>query len=334
MGLILYHILTFSLAFLLSLYFTPIMRRGALRFGILDRPDGRLKRHPQPVPYLGGVAVYFSFLLTVSFSFPFTEEALGLTLSGTILLLVGLLDDLGSLPPAVKLAAQTFAIFVLARAGVYIKLVFLPPWANLSLTFLWLLAITNAFNILDVMDGLAAGVGGIAAIGFAIVSTMNGRIEVATMAVALGGSLWGFMRYNFAPAKIFLGDAGSMFIGFLLGGLAVVGSYSWKNPLGFLAPAVVLGVPIFDTLLVIYSRLKKGISPFRGSPDHFAIKLQGLGLSPRKVALLSYGVGGGLAGLGIGMMEMGSWRAVLVISLLLLILAIWGILIIDRMEGR
>jgi len=184
-----------------------------------------------------------------------------------------------------------------------------------------------------VMDGRAAGVGGIAAIGFAIVATLIGRIEVATMAVALGGSLWGFVRYNFAPAKIFLGDAGSMFIGFLLGGLAVVGSYTGKNPLGFLAPGVVLGIPIFDTLLVIYSRLKKGTSPFKGSPDHFAIKLQGKGLSPRKVALLSYGVGGGLAGLGIGMMEVGSWKAVLGTSLLLLILAIWGIITIERMKG-
>jgi len=300
---LLYGGLIFLLSFLLALYLTPIVRRGALRFGIMDVPDQRLKRHREPIPYLGGIAVYFSYLLALSASFPFDGEVLALLLSGTVVLLIGLLDDLGSLPPAVKLLGQLFAVFVLLRAGVYIKLTFLPQGVAIALTALWLILLTNAFNIIDVMDGLAPGTGAIASLGFAVVAFLNGRVEMMLMALALGGALSGFLRYNFTPARIFLGDAGSLFLGFMVGGFAVLGSYTGKNPLGFFAPVIILGVPLFDTLSVIWARLRKGLSPFRGSPDHFALKLQRLGLSVPKVVLLSYGVSVFLTCLGILLME-------------------------------
>ena len=143
----------------LSLYITPIVQRGALLYDIVDRPDGKLKNHTDPVAYLGGVAVYLAFLLTLALTFDLSREILGILLSGTIIVILGVIDDFKVLPPKIKFVGQAIAAFVLIKSGIYIKLVFLPFWINIILSFLWIMVITNAFNIIDVMDGLAAGIG-------------------------------------------------------------------------------------------------------------------------------------------------------------------------------
>lgn len=252
-------------------------------------------------------------------------------LSGTVVLLIGLLDDLGSLPPFVKLSGQLFAVFVLLRAGVFIKLTFLPQGVAIVLTALWLVLLTNAFNIIDVMDGLASGIGAITSLGFALVAFLNGRMDMMLMALALGGALLGFLRYNFTPAQIFLGDAGSLFLGFMVGGFAVLGSYTGKNPLGFFAPVIILAVPLFDTVSVVWARLTKGLSPFKGSPDHFALRLQGLGLSVPKVVLLSYGVSASLICFGVLLMETTSWGFAIGLCVGLLIIGLVGMEVLRRL---
>ena len=219
-------IASFLLAALLALYTTPLMRRAALQFGILDRPRGALKKHEEPVPYLGGLAVFSAYLVTLGVTFEFSHAVLGILLAGTLMLLVGLIDDLGVLTPWVKLASQLVAVIALLKAGVYIKLVFLPPFAAILLSVFWLLAVTNALNIIDIMDGLAAGVAAIAAAFFAVVAIAHGESMVAVMAAALSGSLVGFLRFNSAPARIYLGDSGSLFIGLTLAALATSGCVS------------------------------------------------------------------------------------------------------------
>src|SRR3972149_10342685 len=206
----------FFLSFVFALYWTPLMRKAALQLGIIDRPDGRLKNQDMAVPYFGGVAVYVAFLLTVGVFSDFGQETLGLLLSGSIALMVGLIDDFGVLTPSQKLLGQALAALVLVKSGTYIKLSFLPLWAAVPLTVVWVLAVTNALNVIDILDGLAAGVAVIAAISIAIANFMAERFSVAFLCLVLAGATAGFLRHNFHPAKIYLGDAGSLFIGFML----------------------------------------------------------------------------------------------------------------------
>jgi UDP-GlcNAc:undecaprenyl-phosphate GlcNAc-1-phosphate transferase len=235
-------ILAFVLALVLALYTTPLMRQAAIRFGIVDRPDGRLKTQREPVPYLGGLAIYLSFLLALTATLRFdSTEVLGLLLAGAIVLILGLVDDFGVLTPKIKLAGQVVAVATLMNASIYIKLSFLPPFVAIGLSFLWLLAITNAFNIIDVMDGLAAGVAAAAAAVLFLIAVANGRTTYAVCLAALCGALCGFLRFNLPPARIYMGDAGSLFVGLLLGALSMNNSYTRRNLVASLAPIVILG---------------------------------------------------------------------------------------------
>jgi UDP-GlcNAc:undecaprenyl-phosphate GlcNAc-1-phosphate transferase len=330
------YIVTFVLSIILSLYLTPVMRRAALQFGIVDKPDGKLKKHKKPMPYLGGIAIYLAFLLALAFSFipEFNQEVLGLLLAGTIVLLLGFIDDLGFLKTWVKFAGQLIAVLVLVKSGIYIQLVFLPTYVSIPLTFLWLVGMMNAFNIIDVMDGLAAGVALIASAAFFVVAVLNGRIMIAVLTITLAGSLLGFLRYNSTPAQIYMGDTGSMFMGLMIGALAMIGSYTSKNTLGFVAPVVILGIPIFDTLQVIVARLRKRIPFYRGSPDHYALLLRAAGLSVKGVIGLSYGAAALLGGVGILMMNLTALSQVAMVAGLVALSGIVSIIILQRIEAR
>jgi len=285
------YFLSLTLSFLLALYGTPLARKAAIKFGIVDRPDGNLKVHREPVPYLGGLAIYMAFLLSLALTFEFSQELLGIMLGGTIIVLLGLIDDFGVLTPEVKFFGQIIAAFVLIKSGTMIYLSFIPYWMRIFLTVLWVVGITNAFNIIDIMDGLSAGVAAIAAVTLSVVAIGNGKVMVAIMAVTLAGSAIGFLRYNFSPARIYMGDTGSMFLGYTLAALSIgntVGSYTRTNYFGFFAPILILGVPIFDTLFVMVFRLRRGQSMFHGSNDHFAIRLKKLGWPVKKIVVVSY----------------------------------------------
>ena len=289
----------FLIASVLGLYLTPVLRQAAIRFGIVDRPDGKLKNHRDPVPYLGGLAIYLSFLLSLAFTVTFEREVLGILLAGAIVVILGLIDDLGVLSPSVKLAGQAVAVATLLKSSVSIQLTFVPSGPALALSFLWLLAVTNAFNLIDIMDGLAAGVGAIAALIFCGVAAATGRPEGATLLAALAGSLLAFLRYNFPPARIYMGDTGSLFVGLMLGALAMDLSYTSHNRLAALSPVVILGVPIFDMLFVMYIRWRRGIPVMRGSPDHFPLRLRKWRLTTRQTVLASYGATAALGVVGV-----------------------------------
>lgn len=293
------YLLSFVLSCVLCLKLTPLMRMAALRFGIVDKPDGKLKNQQEPVPYLGGLAVYIAFLVTLALTFDFEPQVLGLLLGGTIVLLLGLIDDLGVLSPYVKLLGQFLAAFVMVKAGIRIQVTFLAEWLSVPLSVLWIVAITNAFNMIDIMDGLAAGVACICCLVLFYVAVANERTMIAIMSISLAGALLGFLRFNFVPARIYLGDMGSLFLGCMVGSLCMIGSYTANNRLGFLIPIVILGVPIFDMLFVSYVRWRRGMSILLGSPDHFALRLRKWRLSTKQTVLCSYALGGllGLAGM-------------------------------------
>jgi UDP-GlcNAc:undecaprenyl-phosphate GlcNAc-1-phosphate transferase len=267
-------ILGFILAYLLAIVGTPIAREAALRFGVVDRPDGQLKNHAAPVAYLGGIAVFSAFLMSIGMTFEFDAELLALLLASTIVMTVGLVDDFGALTPKPKVIGQVVAVFVLLKAGIMVQIAFIPWWLRLIITVLWLVGISNAFNLVDIMDGLASGLGIIAATFLLVVALLNGRLVVAAFTVALIGALLGFLRSNFYPATIYLGDCGSLFIGFNLGALAMVMDYTSHNSLGWLAPLYILAVPLIDTLYVIVLRIRAGRKIYYGSPDHFPLRVR------------------------------------------------------------
>ena len=295
--------LTCMLAFALSLYGVPLARQAALKFGIVDRPDGRLKHQCEPVAYLGGLAIYLSFLVRLAFTFEFRHDVLGIVLGGTLIVMLGLIDDFGVLSPGTKLAGQLLAVFVLIKSGIRIEIASLPDWLDLALTVFWMVGIINAFNLLDIMDGLSAGVGLISAAFLCVVAVLNGDNMIAFMLAALIGSLLGFLRYNWRPASIYMGDAGAMFIGLMLGALSMIGKYTEGHSVSLLTPVLILGMPIFDTLFVMYIRFLRGLPVFLGSPDHLAIRLRHWGLSVPQVVLLSYAGAAVLGGIGLLVMS-------------------------------
>lgn len=267
-------VLAFCLALFLSLYGTPIARRVAYRYGILDIPDGRLKKHKTPTPYLGGVMVFFAMILPLSLLFEFSRELLGLLFAGTILLMVGLFDDLKALTPGIKFFFQIIATGILLKSGIRLELAFLAPWVNYLLSFAWILSLINAYNIIDIMDGLAASCALPATLMIFTLAEWNGNHMIAIIAISLAGSLIGFLRFNWAPATIYLGDSGSMVIGMMIGSMVIMIDHTPNNDLGFLSAFFVVAIPAFDLIYVIVQRLLKGRSPFLGSPDHLALRLR------------------------------------------------------------
>ena len=298
-------VLIFASAFILVLGATPIIRRIANRLGIVDQPDAR-RLHLMPVPLLGGVAIYAGFIIAL---LVFGEgwvvsQAIGILVGATIVSFLGIWDDRWGLRPLLKLLGQAVAASILIISGIQVS--FLPhPALNVAITFIWILGITNALNLLDNMDGLSGGVGAVAAGFFLLLAAWNGQYLVASLAAALMGVCVGFLVYNFNPASIFMGDAGSMFLGFILAVVGIKLRFPGRpNVITWMIPVVVLGLPIFDTTLVVFSRLRRGINPLTNpGQDHVSHRLVSLGLSHRQAVILLYGVCSALGLVGLLIMH-------------------------------
>ena len=291
---------SFGLSFSLALYLTPLIRQGAINYEILDTPTTPLKNHTQAVPYMGGTAVYLSFLITAALIFDFNAHLIGLLLGGTMITMVGLFDDLRVLPATFKLLIEVLIVWVVLKSDIQIQLISLPILVSIPLSALWLLGISNSINIIDVSDGLAAGTSAVAAFFLFLIAFFNGDTLITTLTIALCGSLLGFLHYNKEPASIYLGDTGSLFIGFTLASLSMIGAYTSHSIFGVITPIAILFVPIFDVTLCSIARLRKGISPLQGSPDHFALRLKSKGWSASRIARTTYVFGAFTGTLGLG----------------------------------
>ncbi len=293
----------FTIALTTSWGLTAPVRRLAFRLGMLDWPNPR-KLHQGPVPLLGGLAIYCATVLAIAFSRAGQPrgQMLGILAGATLLLVTGILDDRGLLHHQIKLfVAMPLAAATLVALGVRFHLAWqlLPLSARarapleVALTLLWVVGITAAFSILDHMDGLVSGVAAIASCCFALLAIVNGQVLVATLGAAVFGASLGFLRWNFKPAKIFMGDGGAMFLGFMLATLGLKLRLAHTPPASaWLVPVLVLAIPIFDTSLVVISRSRRGLVPF-ASPgkDHAAHRLANAGLGQRGAVLAIYGAG-------------------------------------------
>ena len=281
------YIILIAIAFILSLVTVPISRYFALKFNIIDRPMG-IKRHKKPTPYLGGVAIFSSSVIVILFYLLYKDfynaNLLGIVISTFVILLLGLWDDIKMLNPYTKLIFQSLAILILMLNGVYMKIIYFPMWLNILLTYFWILGITNAINIIDIKDGLAGSVTFIASSAFFFIALGNNYPFIIILSGSLAGAILGFLIYNYPPAKIFMGDAGSEFIGFMLAIISIEISYTTVNKIALLSPLLILGIPIYDTVFISIIRILKKKNPLHGSPDHIAVRLKLIGL-PDKVVL-------------------------------------------------
>ncbi len=284
-------------SFFLSFSLTPLMKHIARWLKVLDYPDSR-KIHARPIPLLGGMAIFLSYVGTVFLNFSFSLSLKGIVIGGTIILLIGLVDDVRGLSAAWKLVGQTAAAATLIGFGV--RLSFLPNtwWGDggeVVLTIIWVVGITNAVNFFDGMDGLAAGTTAICSLAFFIVAQITGQPYLGFLTIAMAGSCLGFLIFNFKPASVFLGDAGSTFLGFTMAGIAVMGGWAEGNPKVALSlPILILSVFIFDVVYITVSRIYRGrVRNFKEwieytGKDHLHHRLKGLGLSEVQAVLFIY----------------------------------------------
>ncbi len=310
-------ILIFATALVLAIGATPLARRIALRAGMLDQPGAR-KIHATPIPRLGGVAMYGAFLLAlILFADRFyVPQLISIVVGATCVSFLGFWDDRVGLHAWIKLAGQLFAAELLIVTGVSIDL-FHQPALDLALTLLWIVGITNALNLLDNMDGLSGGIAAIAAAFFLLIAALNGQYLVGSLSAALLGAAIGFLVYNFNPASIFMGDAGSLFIGFLLAAVGIKLRFPAHAPLEtWFIPILVLGVPIFDTTLVFISRVRRGVNPLtHPGTDHTSHRLVQRGLTRREAVLTLYLVAGAL-GVAAMFCAQGHWLENYVVAIM------------------
>lgn len=287
----------FVFSFIIAFFSTKVIGRIAAKLKILDHPNER-KIHKKPIPLLGGLAIFISYVATIIFNFNFSRELKGVVIGGTIILIIGLIDDIKHIPATWKLISQVLASSILILYGV--KLSFLPNtwWGNAGevlLTVIWVVGITNAVNFFDGMDGLATGLTAIGSLSFFIVAEITGQSYLGFLTIALAGSCLGFLKFNFRPASIFLGDAGSTFLGFTLAGIAVMGGWAEKNPKVALSlPIIILSVFIFDMIYITIARVWDGrVRNFKGwieytGKDHLHHRLVALGFNETQTVLLIY----------------------------------------------
>lgn len=282
-------------ALMLAIGSTPLMRRVALRTGVVDQPAAR-KLHVSPVPLLGGAAIYVSFILALLFlgDRAYVGEVVGIFVGASLVSVMGAVDDSRGLGSYIKLAGQLLAAGILIYSGVQVQL--FGFWPDIALTLLWVVGITNAMNLLDNMDGLSGGVAMIAAVFFTLLAALSGQYLVGALAAALAGAAAGFLIYNWNPAYIFMGDTGSLFLGFLLAAVAIKLRFPANSPtVTWMIPMMVMALPIFDTTLVFFSRLRRGQNPLTTpGKDHISHRLARLTNSKREAVLLCYLIAGGV----------------------------------------
>ena len=287
----------FILALAISFACTPAVRMLAIKIKAVDVPKDNRRMHKVPIPRMGGLAIFAGFLVSVLFFVPLGTEFRSILIGALILVVLGIIDDIVALKPKTKFAGQIIAALIPALSGVSIHGIvnpFVPgQYSTLGIfsipfTVIWIVGITNAVNFIDGLDGLACGVSAIATVTMFIIAVLFGETYIALMMAALAGACLGFLPYNMNPAKIFMGDTGSMFLGYILATVSIQGLFKFYAVISFAVPFILLGLPIFDTGFAIVRRLLKGQSPLQADRGHVHHRLIDLGFDQKQSVAILY----------------------------------------------
>ena len=295
-------ILALGTAMLFSFLLTPPVKRLAHKIGAVDVPKDNRRMHKKPIPRLGGLAIFAGCIIAILTFAEISTQLIGILIGATIIVAVGIVDDVRPLGAGVKLILQIISALVAVGHGVLIPMIANPfpfggeywdfgIWA-IPITVIWIVAVTNSVNLIDGLDGLADGVSSIGALTMLIISLLMGDIPMAIICAALVGACVGFIPYNMNPAKIFMGDTGSTFLGYMLATISVLGLFKFYAVISFIVPFIILGFPIFDTTSAFTRRILKGQNPMTADRSHTHHKLIDMGMNQKQAVATLYLISG------------------------------------------
>ena len=317
----------FLLAIFISFFSTPLVRKLAFKVGAVDIPKDDRRVHKEPMPSIGGLAIFASVIIVTLIFLPLEKEIISIIMGGTVIVMGGIIDDLKELRPRTKFIFQIVAGLILIFGDVKVDFITNPftksssllylNWLSIPITLFWIVGITNTLNIIDGLDGLSAGVAMISSITLMIVAGKFGYTYVIILSATVAGACLGFLPFNFNPAKIFMGDTGALFLGFMLAAITIEGVMKSVATIAIVAPILILSVPIFDTTFAIFRRLLNGQSISAADKGHLHHRLLNRGFSQKKSVLILYGISA-VFGLFAILVSQANSRQAVYLSILLL----------------
>lgn len=341
-------LMPFIVSVVISLIMTPLIRKLAIRVGALDIPKDNRRVHKKPIPLIGGLAIYISIVVTALLFLEVDKSLISILLGGTVIVISGIIDDIKGLSPRGKVLFQIAGAVILILGDVKIDAVTNPfgkagtvlrlNWLSIPLTIFWVVGITNTLNLIDGLDGLAAGVAMISSMSFFAVAGEFNYINIMLISSILAGACLGFLPYNFNPAKIFMGDTGALFLGFMLAAVSIEGVMKSVATIAVVVPIIILGVPIFDTTFAIFRRLLNGKSIAEADKGHLHHRLLERGYSQKKTVLILYAISAVFGICAILISEANTKRAVIfsvIVFIATILLALkMGLLIGSKKEDK
>lgn len=336
----LYLFCAFVVSFVFSFASTPLVKRLAFKIGAIDVPKDNRRMHKKPIPRLGGLAIICGFLVSVlCFNIGFSKQLLATLGGAAIIVVMGVIDDCKNLNAKLKFLVQILAALVVIYFGDIKINVFthpnvfgseqywiLPQWLSVAVTVIWIVFITNAVNFIDGLDGLAAGVSAIMSVSLVFISARMGEYSIALIGISLMGGCFGFLPFNFNPAKIFMGDTGSTFLGFMLATVSVQGMFKSYAVISFAVPLLILGLPLFDASFAMLRRILTGKSPMVADRGHLHHRLIDMGFSQKQTVFILYAISGVLGITAVLLAESGPLRALILVICVLILLLIGSLL--------
>lgn len=324
------YIYGFLMALVIAYLITPSIMKLCWKIGAIDVPRDSRRVHKKPMPRLGGLAIYIAFIVAGFITLPLNLPLIqGLLIGGTVIIIVGIVDDIYNLPAKVKLVGQILAASVLVMFGLKVEWVTNPLGGMLYLgkfsipiTIFWVVGITNTLNFIDGLDGLAAGIAAIAAFTMMLINSSLGQLNGALIMALLSGAAIGFLPYNFNPAKVFMGDTGAMFLGFILSAVAIDGAVKSATAIALIVPILALGLPIFDTAFAIFRRFINGKPIMQADKGHVHHRLLAIGLTQKQAVLYMYFISLSLGVCSVILARMGAKEALIALTLVVFILLV------------
>lgn len=335
-------VMAFLIAGAISFVLTPLVKKFAVKIGAIDIPKDDRRMHSKPIPRLGGIAVFIGFLIAVMLFVEIDRQLQGILIGALIIVLLGVIDDMLPLNAFLKLCVQIIASLIVIWHGTRIEMlsnlsflsdntyIHLNPIWSYPITLIWIIVITNSVNLIDGLDGLSVGVSSIASITLLIIAIIVSEMNIVLIMAALAGACIGFLPFNLNPAKIFVGDTGSTFLGFILACISIHGLFKLYTVISFAVPFLILGLPIFDTLFAIIRRLLHGKSPMSPDRGHVHHRLIDMGFNQKQTVMILYLLSGLLGFAAVVLTSSGEIKALLLILALILAIVIGAKVYSDR----